>query len=155
MLELIESVVEGLGYECVGIEYNPHPRHGLLRVYIDSEAGIQLEDCSKVSHQISGVLDVEDPIQGNYRLEISSPGADRPLFKIADFQRFEGRLVTVNLFRSVAQRKKITGTILGVEDDTIQLEEDGQVFTVPLQAISKARLVPDYSVVKGEQDGSK
>lgn len=155
MLELIEPVVEGLGYECVGIEYNPHPRHGLLRVYIDSEAGIQLEDCSKVSHQISGVLDVEDPIQGNYRLEISSPGADRPLFKIADFQRFEGRLVTVNLFRSVAQRKKITGTILGVEDDTIQLEEDGQVFTVPLQAISKARLVPDYSVVKGEQDGSK
>ena len=155
LLELIEPVVEGLGYECVGIEYNPHPRHGLLRVYIDSEAGIQLEDCSKVSHQISGVLDVEDPIQGNYRLEISSPGADRPLFKIADFQRFEGRLVTVNLFRSVAQRKKITGTILGVEDDTIQLEEDGQVFTVPLQAISKARLVPDYSVVKGEQDGSK
>lgn len=155
MLELIEPVVEGLGYECVGIEYNPHPKHGLLRVYIDSEAGIQLEDCSKVSHQISGVLDVEDPIQGNYRLEISSPGADRPLFKIADFQRFEGRLVTVNLFRSVAQRKKITGTILGVEDDTIQLEEDGQVFTVPLQAISKARLVPDYSVVKGEQDGSK
>lgn len=155
LLELIEPVVEGLGYECVGIEYNPHPKHGLLRVYIDSEAGIQLEDCSKVSHQISGVLDVEDPIQGNYRLEISSPGADRPLFKIADFQRFEGRLVTVNLFRSVAQRKKITGTILGVEDDTIQLEEDGQVFTVPLQAISKARLVPDYSVVKGEQDGSK
>lgn len=155
LLELIEPVVEGLGYECVGIEYNPHPRHGLLRVYIDSEAGIQLEDCSKVSHQISGVLDVEDPIQGNYRLEISSPGADRPLFKIADFQRFEGSLVTVNLFRSVAQRKKITGTILGVEDDTIQLEEDGQVFTVPLQAISKARLVPDYSVVKGEQDGSK
>ncbi len=155
LLELIEPIIKGLGYECVGIEYNPHPKHGLLRIYIDSEAGIQLEDCSKVSHQISGVLDVEDPIQGNYRLEISSPGADRPLFKIAHFECFKGRQVTVNLFRPVEARKKITGLILGVEGETILLQEGGQVFRVPLQAISKARLVPDYSVEKGEQDGNK
>jgi len=155
LLELIEPIVAGLGYECVGIEYNPHPRHGLLRVYIDSEQGVQLEDCSKVSHQISGVLDVEDPIQGNYRLEISSPGMDRPLFKIAHFQQFTGRQATVNLFRPVESRKKITGTILGVEEETILLEDGGQVFRVPLQAVSKARLVPDYSVEKGEQDGNK
>ncbi len=155
MLELIEPIIEGLGYECVGIEYNPHPKHGLLRIYIDSEAGIQLEDCSKVSHQISGVLDVEDPIQGNYRLEISSPGADRPLFKIAHFERFSGRQVTLNLFRPVEARKKITGSIQGVEEQTILLQEGGQVFRVPFQAISKARLVPDYSVEKGEQDDNK
>ena len=71
---LIEPIVEGLGYGCWGIEYHPHPRHGLLRVYIDSANGILVDDCSKVSHQISGVLDVEDPIQGNYQLEVSSPG---------------------------------------------------------------------------------
>ena len=70
LINLIEPIIEGLGYECVGIDYNPHPKHGLLRIYIDSENGILVEDCSKVSHQISGVLDVEDPIQGNYHLEV-------------------------------------------------------------------------------------
>jgi len=73
LVNLIEPIVEGLGYECVGIDYNPHPKHGCLRIYIDSENGILVEDCSKVSHQISGVLDVEDPIQGNYQLEFLLP----------------------------------------------------------------------------------
>ncbi len=87
LINLIEPIIEGLGYECVGIDYNPHPKHGLLRIYIDSENGILVEDCSKVSHQISGVLDVEDPIQGNYHLEVSSPGAERPFYKISQFEQ--------------------------------------------------------------------
>ena len=107
LVDLIEPIVEGLGYECVGIEYNPHPQHGLLRIYIDSENGILVDDCSKVSHQVSGVLDVEDPIQGNYQLEVSSPGEDRPLFKLGQFQHFTGSTVTVNLFSAVEKRKKI------------------------------------------------
>ncbi len=78
LVDLIEPIVEGLGYECIGIEYNPHPKNGLLRVYIDAEQGVLLEDCTKVSHQISGMLDVEDPISDNYELEVSSPGIDRP-----------------------------------------------------------------------------
>jgi len=93
LVNLIEPIVEGLGYECVGIEYNPHPKHGLLRIYIDSDNGILVEDCTKVSHQISGVMDVEDPILGNYHLEISSPGEDRPFFKVSQFERYIGSTV--------------------------------------------------------------
>ena len=153
LVELIEPIVNGLGYECVGIEYNPHPKHGLLRIYIDKEEGVFLEDCSKVSHHLSGVLDVEDPIQGNYQLEVSSPGMDRPLFKIDQFKRFIGSQVKVTLFRPINERRKITGLILGVEDSTIRIQEGEQVFDVPFQVMSKARLVPDYIDVKGERDG--
>ncbi|MDD5462654.1 MAG: ribosome maturation factor RimP [Methylococcales bacterium] len=153
LVNLIEPIVEGLGYECVGIDYNPHPKHGCLRIYIDSENGILVEDCSKVSHQISGVLDVEDPIQGNYQLEISSPGADRPFFKISQFEKFIGSVVMVNLFKAINGRRKVTGLIKKVEDDIITLQEDDQVFEVPFDAMSKARLVPEYLIEKGGRSG--
>jgi len=153
LVNLIEPIVEGLGYECVGIDYNPHPKHGLLRIYIDSESGIQLEDCSKVSHQISGVLDVEDPIQGNYQLEISSPGADRPFFKANQFQKFIGSIVLVNLFKAIDGRRKISGLIKRVEGDIITLQEGDQIHEVPFNAMSKARLVPEYINYKGGRSG--
>lgn len=153
LVALIEPVVEGLGYECVGIEYHPHPRHGLLRIYIDSDNGILVDDCSRVSHQVSGVLDVEDPIPDNYQLEVSSPGADRPFFKISQFDRFRGSTVQVNLFRAIGGRKRITGLIEKVEEDLITLTENGQSFEVPFSAISKARLVPDYLIEKGVRSG--
>ncbi len=153
LVNLIEPIVEGLGYECVGIEYNPHPKHGLLRIYIDSENGILVDDCSKVSHQISGVLDVEDPIQGNYQLEVSSPGEDRPFFKISQFERYIGRMVLVNLFKAIDGRRKITGLITKVSGDIITLQEGEQVFEVPFDAMSKARLVPEYLIEKGGRSG--
>ncbi|WP_411726180.1 ribosome maturation factor RimP [Methyloglobulus sp.] len=153
LVNLIEPIVEGLGYECVGIEYHPQPKHGLLRIYIDSANGILVDDCSKVSHQISGVLDVEDPIQGNYQLEVSSPGADRPFFYAHQFEQFIGSAVLVNLYQSIAGRKKITGVIDKVVDDIITLREVGQVFEVPFVAMSKARLVPDYLIEKGGRNG--
>ena len=150
---LIEPTVEGLGYECVGIEYNPHPQHGLLRVYIDSENGILLEDCTKVSHQLSGVLDVEDPISSNYQLEVSSPGADRPFFKLAQFEQFVGSTVTVNLFKPINKQRKITGKIESVDGDIVVLQQAGQNLEIPFQAMSKARLVPDYIKQKGGRSG--
>lgn len=161
LVNLIEPIVEGLGYECVGIEYNPHPKHGLLRIYIDSENGILVEDCSKVSHQISGVMDVEDPIQGNYQLEISSPGEDRPFFKVSQFERYIGSTVLVHLFKAIDGRRKITGLIEKVEGDVItlrqaqdgRLQEGDQVFEVPFIAMSKARLVPEYLIEKGGRSG--
>jgi len=146
LLKLIEPVVEGLGYECVGVEYNPHPTHGMLRIYIDSEQGVGMEDCTSVSHQISGVLDVEDPISGEYNLEVSSPGMDRPLFKIEQFEKFIGQRAKVNLFKPVGGRRNITGLIEKVEDGKVYLQQDGQVYEVPFQAMSKARLEPDYSI---------
>ena len=153
LVNLIEPIVEGLGYECVGIEYNPHPQHGMLRIYIDSPNGILLEDCSKVSHQLSGVLDVEDPIQGNYQLEISSPGEDRPFFKLSQFQQFIGSTITINLYSSIDKRKKITGRIEAVEGEDILLLEGEQIFRIPFQAMSKVRLVPEYLLNKGGRNG--
>ena len=153
LINLIEPIIEGLGYECVGIDYNPHPKHGLLRIYIDSENGILVEDCSKVSHQVSGVLDVEDPIQGNYHLEVSSPGAERPFYKISQFEQFIDSTVMVNLFKAIDGRKKITGVIVKVEDDIITLQESEQIYTVPFDAMSKARLVPEYLIEKGGRSG--
>jgi len=146
LLELIEPVVEGLGYECVGVEYNSHPKHGFLRIFIDSDLGVGMEDCTKVSHQVSGVLDVEDPISGEYNLEVSSPGMERPLFKLQQFEQFIGHAVQVNLFKPVGGRRKITGLIEKVEENIVYLQQDGQVYQVPFQAMSKARLEPDYSI---------
>jgi len=143
LLNLIEPIVEGLGYECVGVEYNPHPKHGLLRVYIDSAQGILLDDCTKVSHQISGVLDVEDPVPGNYHLEISSPGDDRPFFKLSQFEQYRGSQVLVHLFSPIQGRRKIKGFIEHVEGGEVALLEDGQLYNVPFSAMSKARLVPE------------
>jgi ribosome maturation factor RimP len=153
LVELIEPIVEGLGYECVGIEYNPHPQHGMLRIYIDSENGILVEDCTKVSHQLSGMLDVEDPIQGEYQLEISSPGADRPFFKLSQFEQFTGSTVMINLFKPVDKRRKIIGLIQAVEGDEVVLLEGEQTINVPFQAMSKARLVPEYLLKKGGRSG--
>jgi ribosome maturation factor RimP len=153
LVSLIEPIVEGLGYECVGVEYHPHPKHGLLRIYIDSEHGILLDDCSKVSHQVSGMLDVEDPIQGNYQLEVSSPGADRPFFKASQFEQFMGSTVLVNLYSRISGRRKITGQVVKAEGDIITLQEAGEIFEVPFSAMSKARLVPEYLVEKGGSSG--
>jgi ribosome maturation factor RimP len=153
LVDLIEPIVEGLGYECVGIEYNPHPRHGMLRIYIDGPDGILLDDCTKVSHQLSGVLDVEDPIQGEYQLEVSSPGDDRPFFKLSQFQRYIGSTITVSLFSPIDKRKKITGIIQAVEEANVILAEGEQLFTIPFQGMSKARLVPEYLLNKGGRHG--
>ena len=153
LINLIEPVVEGLGYECVGIEYNPHPKHGLLRIYIDGKEPIVVEDCTKVSHQVSGVMDVEDPITGNYHLEVSSPGEDRPFFKVSQFERYIGSSVQCVLFKAIEGRRKITGRIEKVEGDTITLKEDDQVFEIPFIAMSKARLVPEYLIEKGGRSG--
>jgi ribosome maturation factor RimP len=140
---LIAPVVGALGYELVGIEYQTVGRGGLLRVYIDSADGITLDDCSRVSHQLSGVLDVEDVIRGHYDLEISSPGLDRPLFTQEHFARFNGHPVKLKLAVPVQGRRKFHGVLRGVMDDKIQLEVDGEVLALPLSAIDKANLVPE------------
>lgn len=150
---LIEPIIEGLGYECVGIEYHPHIKHGVLRIYIDKVGGILLDDCSKVSHQISGILDVEDPIPGNYQLEISSPGTDRPFFKLNQFEAFIGSTVKIHLFSAINNRKKLTGVIQKVVQDTVFLLVDNEIVEIPFQAMSKARLVPIYNVANGEHSG--
>ncbi len=143
--EIVRNVVEPMGYELVGVEYlTGHEGGNLLRVYIDKEDGILVEDCAAVSHQLSGVLDVEDPVPGQYSLEVSSPGMDRPLFDAKDFERFVGRQVNVRLDASIGGRRKYKGLLLGLEDDQILVEVDGEVYPLFLDQIREARLVPEF-----------
>ena len=144
MWDLLEPVVTGMGYELVEVEYNPSTRHGVLRIYIDHEDGIQLDDCTDVSHQVSALLDVEDLIQGHYNLEVSSPGLDRPLTSIKDYQRFTGEMVKIKTAMAIDGRRNFKGRLRGVEADEINIECDGQQFYLPLASIEKARLVPEF-----------
>lgn len=146
LVNLIKPIVEGLGYECVGIDYNLQSKQGLLRIYIDHEKGVFLEDCTKVSHQISAMMDVENPVSTHYELEISSPGEDRPLFNLAQFERFIGRIVEIKLFKLVEKRRKITGKIQKVDNNIIFLQEQNKILQIPFTAMSTARLVPQYSL---------
>lgn len=142
---LIEPVVEGMGYEVVDIDYRPHPTDGLLRIYIDGPDGIVLDDCTAVSRQISSVLDVEDPIPGQFNLEISSPGMDRPLRKVADFERFTGRVIKIKLtVPTLEGQRNFTGKLMGIENDEVILEMDGETHYLSLDTIDKARIVPQF-----------
>lgn len=142
---MIQRSVEAMGYELVGVELFRGGRPGLLlRVYIDSGNGIDLDDCSAVSHQLGGVLDVEDPIAENYDLEVSSPGLDRPLFELAHFDRFKGRKARLKLMTPVEGRRKLQGVLAGIEGDSVLVDEAGELYRIPFDQIDTARLVPDF-----------
>jgi len=143
--KLFEPVVESMGYELVGIEFLGAGGYGTLRVYIDRDSGVSLDDCAAISHQISGILDVEEPIKQAYDLEVSSPGIDRPLFKLADFERFAGNTVRIKLVAGLLGRKNFKGELQGVADSKlVTIEVDGEVFDLPYADIAKANLVGDF-----------
>ena len=142
LTELFEPVIEAMGYELVGVEYNAAGKHGTLRVYIDREQGVSLDDCAAISHQLSGILDVEEPISQAYDLEISSPGIDRPLFKLDDFERFSGQIAKIKLAVAQQGRKNFKGRLQGVVDSNrVSIEVDGEVFDLPYADIARANLV--------------
>jgi len=141
---LIEPNVVALGYEFVGIEYLIQGKHSLLRIYIDSGNGITLDDCTQVSHQISGLLDVEDVIKGQFNLEVSSPGLDRPLFTLEHFQQYVGKEIKVRLSMSVENRRKFVGRLCAVNGNDIVLNVENAEIHVNYDNIEKANLVPDF-----------
>lgn len=143
LIELLEPVVTALGYEMLGIEYFKQRDGSMLRLYIDNEAGITIDDCTRVNHQVIGVLDVHDPIKEKYFLEISSPGLNRPLFTLEQFQRFLGEKVKMKLREKVEQRRKVTGVIKAVEETAVLVSEDGVDYLIPADAIDSAHLVPE------------
>lgn len=138
--QLLEPVVVGMGCELVGIEYRGNPKNGLLRLYIDKPGGVDLDDCTRVSRQVSGVLDVEDPISGHYTLEVSSPGLDRPIFKTADYDRFAGEQIRLRLQAPLDGRRRIAGVLRGLRGDQVVVDENGTEINVPLSQIEKANL---------------
>ncbi|CDZ75926.1 Ribosome maturation factor RimP [Legionella massiliensis] len=139
--ELLKPLVADLGYELWGCEHLSQGKHSLLRVYIDKEDGIGIEDCERVSKQISAMLDVEDPIPGNYSLEISSPGVPRPLFYKEQYQRFIGCEIKIKLFKPINGSRKYVGTIVGMNGDTLILKVGEEQLELPFAHIVKANLI--------------
>ena len=145
LTELLRPAVEGLNYELVGVEHLPMGKHTVLRIYIDSPDGITVKDCSDVSHQVSGVLEVEEPIKGAFTLEVSSPGIDRPLFNFEQFKKFVGSKVKLKLYHAIEGKRKITGVIESIEDDNINIKdaESEQTFQLQIDDIDKANIISD------------
>ncbi len=137
--ELLTPVVAAMGYEFVGCKFF-YDQRSALRVYIDHQDGIGVDDCSKVSKQISSVLDVEDPITEKYVLEVSSPGLERPLFKLNDFERFIGCVVVVHLNAPINGRRNFKSKIVNVEEKDILVEVDNEKWSIPFSSITNAKL---------------
>ncbi len=150
---MLAPTVESLGLQLLGVEYLPAPGGAKLRVYIDVPAAeadarqVGIDDCESVSREISAQLDVEDPISGNYTLEVSSPGVDRPLFSLEHFARFVGHQAKLGLKLPQDGRRRLQGHILAVEGGTVRIEVDGQPFDLAFDNIDKARLVPDWAAL--------
>lgn len=150
--EIIQPLVEDLGYEFIGLEYNSNPKHSVLRVYIDKEEGVDVEDCATVSREAAAILDVKDPIRSHYNLEVSSPGLERPLFTPAHYREFNGYEVKITLYGPQDGRRKFQGAIGAVSEDGVTIEQDGSDVTLSLDNIAKARLVPDYDAILAEHN---
>lgn len=137
----LTPIVHGLGFSLWGVEYRSSQKHAILKVFIDHEQGITIDNCSDVSQHISGVLDVEDPINVPYTLEVSSPGIDRPLMKLEHFQRFVGSTIKVRLSWAIDNRKNFLGTLTSVNEDEIVMEIDGEEVLLPFNAVKRANLI--------------
>ncbi|PMR67742.1 ribosome maturation factor RimP [Halomonas heilongjiangensis] len=141
---LIEPVVTAMGFELWGIDFLSQGKHSCLVIYIDHEEGVSVDDCADVSRQVSAVLDVEDPIRGEYRLEVSSPGMDRPLFTLDQFARYRGHEVKLKLRTPYEGRRKFQGLLAGIENDEVLLQLDGEEYCFPIDSIDQAHIVPRF-----------
>jgi len=152
LLEMLEPVVTAMGCELWGIEFSSSGRYSTLRIYIEKEDGIQLEDCERVSRQVSSVLDVEDPISTEYTLEVSSPGMDRPLYTLDHFRRFAGETVNLRLRSPYEGRRRYTGLLVGLEGDEVVIQCEGHEYLFPIESIDKANVVPRFGPEIEEAD---
>ena len=140
---LLRPALGVLGYELLGCQLLSQGSQRLLRVYIDSEEGVTMDACQAASRQIGAVLDVENPIVGRYVLEVSSPGADRPLFTLAHFERYIGRRVKLRLHHARQNRRHFTGLLTAVKQSEIVMSIDDKVYTLPFDDIDKANLIEE------------
>lgn len=140
--QLLAPAVGGLGYEITDLEVKVGGRDGVVRLFIDHPDGIDLEDCEKVSREVSSILDVDDPIPGQYNLEVSSPGLDRRLRTREHFERFMGEEVRVKMRVPVEGRRNYRGEIRAADDEKVDVEVDGQMHSLLINNIASARLIP-------------
>ncbi|HEX7372114.1 MAG TPA: ribosome maturation factor RimP [Thermodesulfobacteriota bacterium] len=141
--EVVEPILESQGFELVDLEYQRESQGWVLRIYLDREGGVSLEDCAGISHEVGAILEVKDLIPSSYILEVSSPGLARPLKKPEDFNKFRNQMVKIKLYEPFDGRKNFKGTLLGLEGDRVRVEVEQQVYELPLQRIAKANLEID------------
>jgi ribosome maturation factor RimP len=140
--QLLAPVIEALGYELWGVEVISRPRHSLVRIFIDSANGITVDHCAEVSRHASGALDVADPINGAYTLEVSSPGWDRPLFSLEQYRRFLGERVKIRLAHLIDGQRNVNGALVDADAQGVEVEiAEGRRVRVPFGAIRRANLV--------------
>jgi len=142
--EMLQGAVEDLGCELWGIECQRTGRFMTVRLFIDKEGGVTVDDCADVSRQVSAILDVEDPIADKYNLEVSSPGLDRPLFTLSQFERYIGQDIAVHLRIPVMERRKWQGKLERIENDMVILIVDGQEQVLVFGNIQKANVVAKF-----------
>jgi len=144
LTEMLKPAVEETGKELLGIEFLSAGNHSVLRLFIEHENGINVDDCAEVSRQVSAILDVEDPISTEYSLEVSSPGLDRPLFEIAHFQAVIGETINVKLSMPLNGRRKFKGKLEAIEGDTLIVTVDGEDYELVMSNVDKANLIPKF-----------
>lgn len=143
---IIKPVLDAGGFELVDIEYKREGQSMVLRLYIDKEGGITLDDCATISHELSNILDIEDIISGQYTLEVSSPGLNRPLKKIADYERYIGEFIKIRTFEMLSddsgnKRKTFLGNLLSISDGLVKVHlKEGHDASIPFEKIAKANL---------------
>ncbi len=136
----LEPELAGLGFELIEVEYGPYASSGLLRLFIDRAGGVTIDDCAAASRVASARLDRSDPIPAEYMLEVSSPGIDRPLRRVKDFERFIGEPVKVRTSTAVEGRKKFSGTLAGLADGMVLIESEGETYRIHLENVKHANL---------------
>ena len=142
LFEIMEPTVADLGCELVAVEMTTVEGRRTMRISIDKPGGIVVKDCTQVNRSLSAMLDVEDPLEGAYDLEVSSPGLDRPLFTAAHYEQFVGYQVSIALHRPFEGRRKLNGELAGLEGSSVRLLEDEDEWLIPLEMVRLARLVP-------------
>lgn len=138
--EIIMPILISQGFELVDLEYQRESRGWVLRLFIDQDGGIHLDDCSEVSRELSAVLDVQDVIPHSYTLEVSSPGLTRPMKKREDFEKYQNRLVKIRTFQPIAGQRNFKGILRGIEGETVKVETADRVQEIPFRFIAKANL---------------
>ncbi len=144
LTELLRPAVEETGKTLLGIEYISAGNNSILRLFIDHENGIDVDDCAEVSRQVGALLDVEDPISSEYNLEVSSPGVDRPLFELSHFQAVLGETVNIKLSIPLNGRRKFKGPLVAIENNNLIIEVDSIDYELPISNVDKANLVAKF-----------
>ena len=145
--EVLEPTVESMGFELWGIELLSGVRQPMLRVYLEGASGVDVEDCASVSHQVSGVLDVEEIFSRGYTLEVSSPGIDRLLFQPRHFTLYLGEIVDIRVKLPIDGRRRFKGTLLAMDGETVVVIVDEQKIELPYASVSRARVLPKWNVI--------